>query len=236
VTPLLAGNRARVRIDCRAWQGPPPGPGSWTCWSSPMAPRVTAAGARGGRTPPIAPPARPATSRAWPELGRPWPWPWCALGVHPPPRSGREHRGREPGPGPVSPPAPAPRHAEPVPVALRPLPLPRLPVRERGLHAPVAGRERRLPHRTPDPVARSRPALSAHQRGYGAAHRAARLIVLARDGYTCQWCGGPATEADHLGAKVPDPDTMVAACRTCNGRRGWARMIALRGRRPSRVW
>ena len=61
---------------------------------------------------------------------------------------------------------------------------------------------------------------SSTARGYGQAHRRARLVVLARDGYVCQWCGAPATEADHLGAKVPDPDRMVAACKPCNAARG----------------
>jgi 5-methylcytosine-specific restriction endonuclease McrA len=61
---------------------------------------------------------------------------------------------------------------------------------------------------------------SSTARGYGQAHRRARLLVLARDRYVCQWCGAYATEADHLGAKVPDPARMVASCRTCNARRG----------------
>jgi len=69
---------------------------------------------------------------------------------------------------------------------------------------------------------------SSTAKGYGQAHRRARLIVLARDGYTCQWCGAPANEADHLGPKVPDPDRMVAACRSCNARRGLAKAIANR--------
>lgn len=70
-------------------------------------------------------------------------------------------------------------------------------------------------------------ALSSSGKGYGAAHRRARLIVLARDRGICQWCGGPANEADHLGEKIPDPAGMVAACRTCNARRGGERRAAL---------
>ena len=82
----------------------------------------------------------------------------------------------------------------------------------------------------------ARPALSAAARGYDAAHRRARLVVLDRDGWVCQWCGAPATEADHLGDKVPDPSTMVASCKPCNARRGVKRANERRGRRPSRRW
>jgi len=56
------------------------------------------------------------------------------------------------------------------------------------------------------------------------AYRRARKLVLERDGYTCQYCGGPANEADHV---VPvalggtrDPDQMVACCGDCNKRKG----------------
>lgn len=71
---------------------------------------------------------------------------------------------------------------------------------------------------------------SSTARGYGQAHRAARLIVLARDGYTCVWCGAPATEADHLDPddKPADPDRMVASCKPCNARRGVRKLNRLR--------
>lgn len=68
---------------------------------------------------------------------------------------------------------------------------------------------------------------SSTAKGYGAAHRRARLVVLARDDYRCHWCGARATEADHLGPKIPDPDQMVAACRSCNARRGLQKGRAL---------
>jgi 5-methylcytosine-specific restriction endonuclease McrA len=60
-------------------------------------------------------------------------------------------------------------------------------------------------------------------RGYGAAHQAARLRVLRRDGYRCHWCGGVATVADHLvpaskGGPSTD-DNLVAACTGCNAER-----------------
>ena len=79
--------------------------------------------------------------------------------------------------------------------------------------------------------------LSSTARGYGQAHRRARLAVLERDGYVCHWCGAPATEADHLGAKVPDPAQMVAACKPCNAARGGRKRHASTARaRPSREW
>jgi 5-methylcytosine-specific restriction endonuclease McrA len=61
-------------------------------------------------------------------------------------------------------------------------------------------------------------------RGYDAAYQRVRKVVLARDGYTCRWCGGPANTADHLvplsrgGASTEQ--TMVAACLRCNSKRG----------------
>lgn len=80
-------------------------------------------------------------------------------------------------------------------------------------------------------------AVSSSAKGYGAAHRRARVIVLARDRGVCQWCGGPATEADHLGDKIADPDAMVASCRTCNARRGAIKGQALRAHpSASRRW
>jgi len=54
--------------------------------------------------------------------------------------------------------------------------------------------------------------------------RKLRLAVLARDGAVCHWCGAPATEADHLveralgGLNVMS--NLVAACSSCNARRG----------------
>jgi len=74
----------------------------------------------------------------------------------------------------------------------------------------------------------ARPTLSSTARGYGQAHRAARLVVLERDRWTCQWCGAPATEADHLGPKVPLPAGMVASCKSCNARRGVRKLNRLR--------
>ena len=51
-----------------------------------------------------------------------------------------------------------------------------------------------------------------------------RLRVLARDGWTCTYCGEPATEVDHvIPRKVGgghDMDNLVASCRACNLRKG----------------
>jgi 5-methylcytosine-specific restriction endonuclease McrA len=52
-----------------------------------------------------------------------------------------------------------------------------------------------------------------------------RVIVLARDGYTCVYCGQDATTVDHV---VPlksggDPialENMVACCKRCNSSKG----------------
>jgi len=73
--------------------------------------------------------------------------------------------------------------------------------------------------------------LSSTARGYGQAHRAARLVVLERDHWVCQWCGAPATEADHLGPKLPIPAGMVASCKRCNTSRGGRKSVRRRAAR-----
>lgn len=52
-----------------------------------------------------------------------------------------------------------------------------------------------------------------------------RLQILERDGFVCQWCGSEATSVDYLRALVDggeafDESNAVAACLTCNFRRG----------------
>jgi 5-methylcytosine-specific restriction endonuclease McrA len=52
-----------------------------------------------------------------------------------------------------------------------------------------------------------------------------RLLVLRRDSYRCHWCGGQATEVDHLvsmieGGSAFNPANLVAACKRCNASRG----------------
>ena len=61
-------------------------------------------------------------------------------------------------------------------------------------------------------------------RGLGYRYQQARLRVLARDGYTCHWCGKAATTADHLiprarGGSDRD-DNLAACCTRCNSSRG----------------
>ncbi len=68
---------------------------------------------------------------------------------------------------------------------------------------------------------------SATRRGYGADWRKVRRAVLERDGFVCHWCFAPANTVDHVrplamaGARL-DPANLVAACRSCNSRRGAA--------------
>jgi 5-methylcytosine-specific restriction endonuclease McrA len=56
-------------------------------------------------------------------------------------------------------------------------------------------------------------------------YKAQRLIVLARDGYVCMYCGQDAQTVDHIVPIVNggDPialDNMVACCTRCNSRKG----------------
>jgi 5-methylcytosine-specific restriction enzyme A len=68
---------------------------------------------------------------------------------------------------------------------------------------------------------------SAAERGYDAEWRKVRKAVLDRDGWICRWCGQPAITVDHVtplaqGGLRLDPSNLVAACRSCNARRGGA--------------
>ena len=56
--------------------------------------------------------------------------------------------------------------------------------------------------------------------------RALRKTILARDGYTCGYCGQTADTVDHI-LSVKDhpdqamsPDNLLSACRLCNSRKG----------------
>lgn len=52
------------------------------------------------------------------------------------------------------------------------------------------------------------------------AERAIRLEVMDRDGWLCQRCGAPATDAGHLVARhhggTYTPDNLQAECGPCN--------------------
>ena len=58
------------------------------------------------------------------------------------------------------------------------------------------------------------------------AWRAMRLQVLARDGYTCYYCGQTADTVDHVLSIKDHPDqamsldNCVSACKSCNSRKG----------------
>ena len=57
------------------------------------------------------------------------------------------------------------------------------------------------------------------------AYKARRLAVLNRDGWVCYYCGGDATQADHVipiskQGDAMDLDNMVACCKRCNVSKG----------------
>jgi 5-methylcytosine-specific restriction endonuclease McrA len=78
---------------------------------------------------------------------------------------------------------------------------------------------------------------------YDKQHRILRALVLAEAGYVCAYCGGKATEADHVVEVVNGgtntKDNYVAACKRCNARRGQRMTMARRAARhftTSRRW
>jgi 5-methylcytosine-specific restriction endonuclease McrA len=78
---------------------------------------------------------------------------------------------------------------------------------------------------------------------YDHAHRVARWEVLKAADFVCYWCGGFATEADHvvpasLGG-INHVGNYVAACTHCNKSRGarlGKQLQRTRNLRPSRRW
>jgi 5-methylcytosine-specific restriction endonuclease McrA len=56
--------------------------------------------------------------------------------------------------------------------------------------------------------------------------RALRKTILARDGYTCGYCGQPADTVDHILSikdhpdQAMSPENLLSACRQCNSRKG----------------
>jgi 5-methylcytosine-specific restriction endonuclease McrA len=56
-------------------------------------------------------------------------------------------------------------------------------------------------------------------------YKKARLVVLARDGYTCAYCGQDADTVDHVqsiksGGDPVNLENMIACCRRCNSAKG----------------
>ena len=51
-----------------------------------------------------------------------------------------------------------------------------------------------------------------------------RLAILQRDGYECHYCGGVATEVDHVIPRASggseEPENLVASCMRCNRSKG----------------
>jgi hypothetical protein len=63
-----------------------------------------------------------------------------------------------------------------------------------------------------------------HGKVYGSAWRKMRKMILARDGFTCGYCGQPANTVDHVqavnkGGEILNPDNLIAACVSCNSRK-----------------
>jgi 5-methylcytosine-specific restriction endonuclease McrA len=56
--------------------------------------------------------------------------------------------------------------------------------------------------------------------------RSFRLTILARDNYTCGYCGGDATSVDHVMPIKENPDqafnaeNCISACKACNSAKG----------------
>lgn len=64
-----------------------------------------------------------------------------------------------------------------------------------------------------------------HDPRLGRAYKEKRLVVLARDGYECAYCGQDADTVDHVislkaGGDPISLDNMVACCKRCNSRKG----------------
>ena len=67
--------------------------------------------------------------------------------------------------------------------------------------------------------------------------RAFRLTILARDNYTCAYCGKDATTVDHVMPIIDHPDqafnpeNCVSACQPCNSAKGSRSQGVFLGRR-----
>jgi 5-methylcytosine-specific restriction endonuclease McrA len=64
------------------------------------------------------------------------------------------------------------------------------------------------------------------ERGLGWKHREWAKQILIRDNYVCQYCGAPATSADHVLPRKTHPhlafdlDNGKACCKTCQNQKG----------------
>lgn len=67
--------------------------------------------------------------------------------------------------------------------------------------------------------------------------RKLRAAILRRDNHVCYWCGKHATTVDHLTPRAIEPSdsptNLVAACTTCNYRRGGQLAQAMRKQKPN---
>ena len=56
--------------------------------------------------------------------------------------------------------------------------------------------------------------------------RALRKVILARDGFVCQYCGQTADTVDHVLSikdhpdQAMSPENLLSACKRCNSRKG----------------
>ena len=55
-------------------------------------------------------------------------------------------------------------------------------------------------------------------------HKDLSMWILKRDNFTCQYCNGSADVADHViphsKGGLGDPDNLIAACNSCNMKKG----------------
>ena len=56
-------------------------------------------------------------------------------------------------------------------------------------------------------------------------YKKVRLVVLARDGYVCYYCGQDANTVDHIvsiknGGDPVNPENLIACCKRCNSAKG----------------
>lgn len=68
-----------------------------------------------------------------------------------------------------------------------------------------------------------------------------RRRILERDGHACTYCGQPADQVDHVkpvskGGSSSTDQQLVAACRTCNARKGDRPAPQGQGADPLREW